>query len=401
MKQLNVLMVEPYPFAKTCGNIKAQSFVLYKTDKRKFKVRMLVPFVSEFTDNLTKQGIEIIVVPPHQRLLQYGGKWAKDHLWGRLLTMLSIIPYNLNLLSLIKKKNIDVIHCNCIRSLLYIVLAAKLSSTPVLWYVKSELVHNILDRIGFVLADKILFLCETNKRDKYPKLVNFFGKKIELLRMGLDIQDFMNAEKNDKTSLKQELSINEKMVNVVIVGRLCAIKGVHYLLEALGMIITRHPNVMLYIVGDHVIDEHRSYKDELLRIIKENNLEPHVRFTGWRNDALEIISLMDILVMPSSSEGFGRSVLEAMALGKPVVASRLGGLRELIKDGENGFLVEPGDVRSLAEKISLLIKNKELRDSFGKAGKEIVLSEYLIQDHISKLERIWTDMGVNQISAER
>ncbi len=393
MKQLNVLMVEPYPFAKICGNLRCQSFVLYKTDKREFKIRMLVPFVSEFTDNLTKQGAEIILVPPPQRLLQYGGKWAKDHLWGRLLTMLSIIPYNLKLWSLIKKKNIDVIHCNCIRSLLYIVLAAKLSSTPVLWYVKSELVNNILDRIGFVLADKILFLCETNKRDKYPKLVNFFENKIEILKMGLDLQDTINAEKSDKTSLKHELSINGKMVNVVTVSRLSPLKGVHYLLEALAMIISHHSNVMLYIVGDPVIDEHRGYQDVLWQIIKKHNLEAHVKFTGWRTDVLEIVSLMDILVQPSISEGLGRSALEAMSLGKPVVASRLGGLREVITDGENGFLVEPGDVRSLAEKISILIKNKELRDSLGKAAKKIIFSEFLIQDHISRLERIWTDMA--------
>ncbi len=393
MRQLHILVVEPYPFGKICGNLKLQSYILNQTDKKKFKLHLVIPFASDVTDYLQKQGTEVIVVPPPQRLLQYGGTWANDHLFGKLLTMLSIIPYNLKLFALLKKKKIDVIYCNCIRSLLYIALAAKLNSTPLLWYVKGEFQNKILDRVGFILANKILFFCETNKHDKYPGFVDFYDRKIEILKLGLDPQEITDTEKSDKANLKRELSLDEKKVNIVTVGRLCPLKGVHYLLEALGMIVSHHPNVRLYIVGDPIIDEYRHYQDELGEIIKRNNLEAQVHFTGWRTDALEITALMDILVHPSLSEGFGLAVLEGMALGKPVVASRVGGLREAIIDGENGFLVAPGDVRSLAEKISILIKNKELRDSLGKAAKKIIFSEFLIQDHISRLERIWTDMA--------
>ncbi len=215
MRQLHILVVEPYPFGKICGNLKLQSYILNQTDKKKFKLHLVIPFASDVTDYLQKQGTEVIVVPPPQRLLQYGGTWAHDHLFGKLLTMLSIIPYNLKLFALLKKKKIDVIYCNCIRSLLYIALAAKLSSTPLLWYVKGEFQNKILDRVGFILANKILFFCEANKHDKYPGFVDFFERKIEILKIGLDPQEIMDAEKGDKTNLKQELSLDGKKVNIV------------------------------------------------------------------------------------------------------------------------------------------------------------------------------------------
>jgi glycosyltransferase involved in cell wall biosynthesis len=81
-----------------------------------------------------------------------------------------------------------------------------------------------------------------------------------------------------------------------------------------------------------------------------------------------------------------------MAFGKPVVASKVGGLREIIKDGENGFLVEPGNVMEMAEKLSILLKDQSLRMKFGKSAREKVFSEYLIQDKIFQLEQIWSEM---------
>jgi len=118
----------------------------------------------------------------------------------------------------------------------------------------------------------------------------------------------------------------------------------------------------------------------------------NVIFTGWRADALQIICLMDILIHPSLSEGLARVVMEGMVLGKPVVASKVGGLRELIKDGENGFLVEPGNPQMIAEKLRLLLRDKALREKLGKEARKTVFSGYLIQDKILQLEKIWIDM---------
>lgn len=393
MPPVNVLIFEPYPFDSEGGNQRTLSYILQFTDRKNIHLSLLAPFETNFLNKVRKQGIECIVVKPSDRLIRYGGQCLRDSLIGKTRMVFDLIAYNLTLLKVIKDKKVDVIYCNGIRAVLLIAIASKLSRRPILWYIKGELQNKILDKVGFVLADKILFFCDANKNDKYHTVVKRYEKKIDILKIGIDLATIIEIENRDKTHLRKELSVNNNKINIVYLGQLYPPKGVHYLLEALGLIIIEFPNVMLYIVGDHVIEEYRSYKEELYNIIKKNKLEDNVTFTGWRSDALDIVSLMDILVHPSLAEGFGRAVLEAMALGKPVIASRVGGLREIIKNGENGFLVEPEDYMAIAEKLTILLKDKNLREKFGQAAKDIVFSEYMIQDKIKRLEDIWREMA--------
>lgn len=393
MKPLDVLIVEPYPFGKVCGNLRTLNYLLDYVDKSRFNLHLAVPLESDYTRNLAGKGIDVLLVKPHQRLMQYGGNALRDNLLGRLLTVAAMVGYNLQFLKIITDKKIDVIYCNGIRSVLYVALAGRTSRTPMLWYVKGELQNRLLDTLGFVAANKIIFFCDANKHDKYPALVKIFQNKIDILRIGLDPEEILRAEQGDKSRLREELALDRNKVNLACVGQLYPPKGVHYLLEALSLIVPDFPDLHLYIIGHHVIDEYREYQGELQQLIRTKGLEPYVTFTGWQNDALEAVSLMDILVHPSLSEGFGRAVLEALALGKAVVASKVGGLREIIEDGENGFLVDPGDVQGLAEKISRLLRDKPLREAFGRAAREKVFSEYLVADKVARLEAIWQEMA--------
>jgi len=393
MKKINLLIVEPYPFGKICGNLRTLSYILEHIDPDKIEPHLLVPFESEFTQGLRQRGIDYTVISPLQPLMEYGGKWGQNTILERLQKMIASFAYNAKMVSLLKNRDIDVIYCNCIRSVTYIGIAAKFCSIPLVWYVKGELNNKFIDQIGFLLASKIVFFSEINKNDRYQRLTKIFHDKIEIVKIGIDPNELTRAELADKTNLRQELAIDPEKFNIVTVGRLYREKGAHFLLEALSRIIKDFPQVMLYIVGDPVIDEYQDYPRELQTIISKHNLGPHVRFTGWRQDVLEIVSLMDILVHPSLAEGFGRAALEAFALGKAVVASRVGGLREFIQDGENGFLVTTGDVQTIAEKITILIKDPELRESMGKAARAKVFSEYLLADKIARLESLWIDLA--------
>lgn len=393
MKPLNVLIIEPYPFAQVCGNLRTLNYIMQYLDASRFNLHLAVPLESDYTRRLAGQGVDVVLVEPHQRVLQYGGKALQDNLLGRVLTMVAMVRYNLQFVKVIREKKIGMIYCNCIRSMLYVALAAKITRTPILWYIKGELQNRILDAFGFLTADKILFFCEANKHDKYPALVNIFNKKIDILKIGLDPAEILRAEESDKTRLRAELAIDRDRINLACVGQLYPPKGIHYLLEALSRIVPKFPELHLYIIGHHVLDEYQAYQGKLQEFILTNGLAPYVTFTGWRNDVLEVVAAMDILVHPSLSEGFGRAVLEALALGKPVVASSVGGLREIIEDGKNGFLVAPGDVEGLADKISRLLRDKSLREAFGRASREKVFSEYLVADKVTRLGDIWQDMA--------
>jgi hypothetical protein len=331
-------------------------------------------------------GVNIRAIPASERVDRYGGNVMRDSLFLRLLTVWDLIRYNLLLRRVIRSERVDLIYANCIRAVLCTMLAGLLSRKPIIWYVKGELANRFLDTIGFIVSSKILFFCGANRDDKYPLLVRLFRKKIGVLRIGIDMKDIEALKRTDHSSLRQELSIRSENTNFIILGQLYRPKGVHLLIEAFASIAQDRADVRLYIVGDHVIEEYLGYKEELVAMVSEHSLQEKVIFTGWRTDALEILSTMDVLVHPSLTEGFGRAVLEAMALGKAVCASRVGGLREAVRDNENGFTIPPGDVGALKICLGRLLEDGDLRARFGKTARETVEVDYLIADKIRQFE---------------
>lgn len=223
--------------------------------------------------------------------------------------------------------------------------------------------------------------------------MRWLRRKIGILKIGLDPALITEVECKDSSELRHELDIDLSNLNVAVLGQLYRPKGQHFAIEALSRVYEEFPNIRLYLVGDHVIEEYRPYKAELESLINQYGLSKHVYFTGWRKDALEIVSLMDIVIHPSLAEGFGRAVLESMALGKPVIASSVGGLREAIEDGCNGYLVSPGDVEAIVLRWRELLSNPELRQTLGQEARRTVFDDYLIDDKVKRLAEIWSDMA--------
>ncbi|HOO00871.1 MAG TPA: glycosyltransferase [Syntrophales bacterium] len=392
MRKIRVLIYEPYPFGKIAGNLKTQSYIIDKIDRDFFSLVLMAPFETEFTALVRGKGIETIVLEPSQRVNRYGGRCLRDNYWSKFLTLYDLASYNLKVSRVLREQAIDLVYCNGIRSLLTVGPAAKLNGIPIFWYVKGELQNPVLDRLGFLMASKIAFFCETNKNDKYDYLTFFFRKKIDVLKLGLDLEEIESIDKKPKFHLAAELDIRPDRVNCAYLGQLYAPKGVHDLIEAFSVVRKDFPQAHLYVVGDHIIEEYEKYRSRLYKMVVDLGLDDVVTFTGWREDALQILSLMDILIHPSFSEGGPRIVLEAMAFGKAVVATRVGVVREVIKDGLNGFLIDPGKPAAIAEKLTLLLKSKALRMEMGRRARETIWSEYNVEERIKELGNIWLDM---------
>jgi glycosyltransferase involved in cell wall biosynthesis len=129
--------------------------------------------------------------------------------------------------------------------------------------------------------------------------------------------------------------------------------------------------------------------EELLALSKKLHLGSHFSFLGFREDIPEALAAMDILVNPALTEGFSGVIREAMAMRKPVVATRVGGNLELVQDGINGFLVPPADAHSLAEKILYLLDHKDLALSMGDHGHLLVKEKFSIQKMIENTEQLY------------
>lgn len=389
---VHVLIYEPYPMGLG-GNFLTQRLILERLDKVKFTPIVVSPIDGVALDEFRKMGVECVVMPVPGMLDRYGGAVLRAGFFGRLKATIDLLRYNIKLASFLRERKIGVVYANCVRAEMSIGLAARLARVPSLLYVKGELNNQVIDRLSFMLASKILFFCEQNRDDKYPKLVHLCRSKIDILKIGMDLSVIEEVKQRDKSTLREELDIDPSCTNVIVLAQLYRPKGQHLVIEALSRLVSEFPKVRLYLLGDHVIDEYRPYKDELDRIIAANGLHDYVKFTGWRRDALDVVALMDIMIHPSLSEGFGRAVLESMALGKPVIASKVGGLREAIKDGKNGFLIEPGDVDAIERRWRELLANPELRLQLGQKASETVFAEYQIDDKILRLAEIWTEMA--------
>jgi glycosyltransferase involved in cell wall biosynthesis len=395
VRPLNLLVYEPYPMGPAGGNLRTLSYILKFLDRSRVTPIIVTPEDTDVIARYREQGVEVVTAPPPPSLHRYAKRVLSDGMIGRLRSALDLIRYNRRLARLMRARGIDVVYCNSIRGLLLAGLGARLAGVPVLWYVKGALENGILDRLGFVIADRILFFCESNRDDRYPALVRWYRRKIGIVNIGLDPKVIAATEAADTCALRQSLDIREDRLNAIILGQVYPPKGQHFVLQGLRQIVDRHPEFMLYIVGDPVLEEYRPYRAELERIVERDGLRDHVRFTGWRPDALQLLHVMDLVIHPSLAEGFGRAVLEAMALGRPVVASAVGGLREIIRDGENGFLVAPRDTPALVDRILRLSSNPELRRSFGREARHAVFARYLIEDKVRELESIWQNMAAS------
>ena len=156
------------------------------------------------------------------------------------------------------------------------------------------------------------------------------------------------------------------------VAALAAHKGQRHLVAAAAQVVREVPDARFVIIGEGEL------RDPLERQIRDLGLERHVTLTGFRRDAVGLMKSFDLFVMSSVTEGLGSSILEAMATGRPVVATRAGGIPEAVVDGVTGLLVPPGDEDALARAITRLLRDRALAERFGAAGRAKVLAEFSV-----------------------
>jgi L-malate glycosyltransferase len=389
---IRVVIYEPYPMGLG-GNFLTQRLILERLDRERFEPIVVAPTEGAALDRFRAMGVECLVMAPPGALGSYGGAALRAGWPGRVKSAFDLVRYNVRVAGFLRDRRVDVVYANCVRAQLSVGLGARLARVPSLLYVKGELANPVIDRLAIASASRILFFTEQNRDDRYQNFVRWFRRKIDVLKIGLDPTPIDLVRVAELSALKGELDLGPPGMNAVVLAQLYRPKGQHLAIEALSHLADEFPEARLYLVGDHVIEEYRPYRAELEALVERYGLTRNVHFTGWRGDALEIVSLMDIVLHPSLAEGFGRAVLESMALGKPVVASAVGGLREAIRDGENGYLVAPGDVDALTRRWRELLENPELRDRLGKNARRTVFSDYLIDDKIATLAKIWSDMA--------
>lgn len=271
----------------------------------------------------------------------------------------------------IKENKIDLVHTHGVRANLVARLAARREGRPVVTTIHSALrydytsrleatVAGIISRLTHPLTDRFIAVSEAVQEDLIAGGVS--KERIVTIYNGLDFSRFDNAKPAAIT--RQELGLPLDQPVVALIGRLHPVKGHADYFQAARQILQERPGVRFLAVGEGPI------REELTQMVNDLGIVRQVIFTGYCPDIKNILNAIDILCLPSLMEGLPLVVMEALYFGKPAVATRVGGIPEIIKDGHNGLLVPPQDATALAAGLLRLLSEPNLRQRLGETGQK-------------------------------
>lgn len=295
-------------------------------------------------------------------------------------------PLYLRLARLLRDKNIGIIHTHNPAPWFYAVIAGKLAGVKV--SVHTEHSHLFFEQKKMMLAEKLLSRLTDVVISDSQKVTRFLidkqgvdAKKIVTIFNGIDLGMFQT--KIDVEEKKRELGIREGSLVIGNVARLEPVKNHQYLLDVFRHVTEQLPQAVLVIAGGG------SQLKDLKRKVLEWGIVDKVYFLGTRGDIPELIKTFDVFALTSKSEGMPLSLLEAMACGKAVVATDVGGNPEVVVDGVTGFLLPLNDTHRLSEALISLLKNAELSKKMGMAGYKRAKELFSLETMVKRYEDVY------------
>lgn len=350
------------------GAEKSLLMIIDNIDKNKFNPIFACPSNNIFGEELKKRAVLVKNV-----------EYAK-------IRNLKGVRNTLNILTqVVRDNNIKLLHSNDLRTNLYASFAGKKFNIPIIWHARNLIYKELIDYEKWLSFLPNLIFCNG---EGIAKRFSFFGKifkKVKIIYTGIDVNKY--NPNLDGSLIRKEFNINTDEIVLAVIGRIGEGKGQDDFIKASSIIAKQFGNVKFLIVGSAVTNKD-SWREKYLKdLVKKLNLEGYVIFTGFRKDIENIIAGVDIFVLPSYAEPFGRSLLEAMVCSKPVIATNTGGTYEIVLDGKTGILIPPKNPSKLAEAMKKLIVDKDLRIRMGKEGRLKAEEVFDIKKCIKILEK--------------
>ena len=345
--------------------------------------KLLIPF----TTQLNKEKFETIVIA-----LYLGGpvleKLRKESVKVYLIredAKFGIFDF-FKLISILKKEKVDIIHTHLFLADFWGGLASRLCrgslhiTTTHGFFLSDDRIYNFKQRLRVILPKYIIAV---SKKDA-DTCINRLGvaeEKIRVIYNGIEIKE---PPPRPNQKLKKDLCIDNDKV-ILNVGSLEEIKGHIYLLKAAEELLKARKDIVFLIIGDG------SLRDELQKFIDERKLNNYVKLLGLKDNVDDYLSICDIFLSTSLSEGLSLSILEAMALGKCVIATNVGGNPEIIDNNINGILVPPKDPLKIAQALNTLLENDPLRKELGENARSKVKKYFNQETMIKRLEDFYIE----------
>ena len=309
----------------------------------------------------------------------------------RFMNPLRDFIYLFSLLKIFRHEKFDILHTFTIKPNFYGAIAAKLAGIRDVYslveglgflYNENNGIKPFLSRfmlftiykLAFFLNKKVWFINQDDPRDLVRRKILPSTKIVFIKSIGVDKDEYSldQVDKEALSKLRKEYGPNGNELFVTLIGRMNWTKGIREFIEASKITKERYPNVIYLLVGE--IQEGSPYS--ISKKYLKNNEDENFKWLDFRSDIVELLTLTDIFVLPTFyREGVPRSILEAMSLGKPVIATDSVGCREIVEDGINGILIPTRDAKALADSIVRLFENPELRKKYGKVARERIERE--------------------------
>lgn len=374
----NILIITDV-FSMMSGSERNITYLLKDTDHDRFKIFLACFISGELAKSMMGQGFSIYEL---DKKSIYSINGIKNLAFLR---------------KVVRENNISLIVTYHESSDFYGLVLSKICHIPVITNrrdmgYKTRYHHKLSYRLFGNFFDAVVTVSQAVKTEAVKK--QWFNEdKISFIYNGVNLAKYGKAF--DTGSLRNELGIKAGRKVVGLVAGLRRIKGIHHFLEAAAMILKDRRDVEFLITGND-ISEQGFTKEDCIRLARELDILEHIHFTGERADVPAIISMLDVGVIASLSEGFSNVILEYMASSKPVVATDVGGNREALVPGKTGFLVPPGDSEALARAITDILQDGELAKSFGEAGRKRAEELFSTETMIKKYEALFERMTSTQ-----
>lgn len=332
-------------------------------DRKRFQSVVLAP-QGEFAEKLKELEVRRIPISVLDGLNRY--------------TLPRFLRALLSLRSVLLAEKPDLLHANTNFSSEYAGVLSRLIAVPSIGHIRDIEPLGRMGRWTIRQNTRLIAISEAVKH----YLINERVPEQQVVRVydGVDLHQYQ----------PRQSPFHEKSEVIIgIVGQIGERKGHKYLLEALSALVPSFPQMRIWIVGKEPEHSQEHYTEQLERYIKEAHLDPYVKWWGFRTDIPEILSQLDILVVPSLQEPFGKIVIEAMAMEKPVIATTVGGVPEIVVDGQTGLLVPPQDADALCQALERLLLNRENWNTMGIAGRKRVEQLFSLELNVQFTQKIY------------
>ena len=250
----------------------------------------------------------------------------------------------------------------------------------------------LLEKLAACFADKLITVSRSLKD---WGLSLGIGKENQYVTIydGIEIDKFNSGFNIEKK--KQELGIEPEDFVIGVVSKLWEGKGHGCIIKAAKMVAVKIPRVKFIFVGEGYL------RQKLEELTKRSGLDKHIIFAGFRSDIPEITSTFDVAILVSLFEGLGRVLLEAMAAAKVVIATKIGGIVDIVDDGQTGILIKPEDHQALAEAIVKLLLDNGLRIKMGQAGRRKIDTKFSAKTMVNRIDEVYRELVVKKAFPRR